>query len=131
MNIQNDSDSPLNITEPNVLYTFDEAAEYQRAKLTQPTNQNESISWHNKKGKRVVISNGSNTISSIKLIFFFFITIFLTSCHQSDPYAIGMHWNYSVICEDGFKYKVLRHDRGTILILNSDGTPLACKKKRY
>jgi len=48
-----------------------------------------------------------------------------------DPYEEGMHLNYSIRCENGFVYKVLDHRRGTIQILNSDGTPLKCGEKIY
>lgn len=48
---------------------------------------------------------------------------------QRDPYEIGMHWDYSIRCENGFIY---RYDRyGTILILNTDGTPLKCGEKTH
>lgn len=47
-----------------------------------------------------------------------------------DPYEMGMHADYSIICESGFVYKVLSHRRGTIQVLNSDGTPLKCGQKR-
>ena len=45
-----------------------------------------------------------------------------------DPYQEGSHWNYSIECENGFVYK--RH-KGTIQVLNSDGTPLKCGEKIY
>ena len=48
-----------------------------------------------------------------------------------DPYEVGMHWSYSVECENGFVYKVLEHRRGTIQIFNSDGSPLKCGNKIY
>jgi hypothetical protein len=58
------------------------------------------------------------------------LTIFLQYCDsKQDPYEIGSHWNYSIICNDGFKYK--RIDRGFVPCLNSDGTPLKCDQKRY
>lgn len=58
--------------------------------------------------------------------------MFITfSCNNSDPYKEGAHWDYSISCEGGFKYKHLSGSRGTILLLNSDGTPLRCDKKRY
>lgn len=47
-----------------------------------------------------------------------------------DPYEVGMHADYSIICEEGFVYKVLDRHRGTIPVLNSDGTPLKCGQKR-
>jgi hypothetical protein len=57
--------------------------------------------------------------------------VFLGSYFESnkDPYEEGMHWNYSIQCENGFVYKVLDQRRGTIQILNSDGTPLKCGEK--
>jgi phosphoserine phosphatase len=56
--MNNQNNTPLNITEPNVLYTFDEALQYNRTKQTQPTNTKESIQWVNKKGHKVFISSG-------------------------------------------------------------------------
>ena len=50
---------------------------------------------------------------------------------QKDSYEVGMHWSYSVSCENGFVFKILDHRRGTIQILNSDGTPLKCGEKIY
>lgn len=47
-----------------------------------------------------------------------------------DPYQPGMHWEYSIECENGFVYKSI-HRRGTIQIFNSDGTPLKCGEKIY
>jgi hypothetical protein len=46
-----------------------------------------------------------------------------------DPYEEGMYLNYSIKCENGFVYKQI--DRGTIQVLNSDGTPLKCGEKIY
>lgn len=48
---------------------------------------------------------------------------------KKDPYEIGMHWDYTITCENGFVYKQTR--LGTIQVLNSDGTPLKCGKKIY
>lgn len=50
---------------------------------------------------------------------------------QKDPYEIGMHWDYSITCENGFIFKILDQRRGTIQIFNSDGTPLKCGEKIY
>jgi hypothetical protein len=50
---------------------------------------------------------------------------------KRDPYEEGMHWNYSIECENGFVYKSLEHRKGTIQVLNSDGTPLRCGEKIY
>lgn len=53
-------------------------------------------------------------------------------CEQNkDPYEEGSHWNYSIECENGFVYKSLDQRRGTIQVLNSDGTPLKCGEKIY
>jgi len=53
-------------------------------------------------------------------------------CEQGkDPYEPGMHFSYSIECENGFVYKVLEHRKGTIQVLNSDGTPLKCGEKIY
>ena len=46
-----------------------------------------------------------------------------------DPDEEGMHMQYNIKCEGGFKYKSI--DRGYILMLNSDGKPLKCNQKRY
>lgn len=48
---------------------------------------------------------------------------------KQDPYEIGSHLHYSIICNDGFKYKHIRG--GFVPCLNSDGTPLRCNQKRY
>ena len=50
---------------------------------------------------------------------------------KKDPYEIGMHWDYSITCENGFIFKILDQRRGTIQIFNSDGTPLKCGEKIY
>jgi hypothetical protein len=47
-----------------------------------------------------------------------------------DPYEEGMHFDYTITCENGFVYKSMPH-RGTIQVFNSDGTPLKCKHKIY
>ena len=66
-------------------------------------------------------------------ILFTFILMFIgIKCEQSkDPYEKGAHWNYSIECENGFVYKSLDNRRGTIQVLNSDGTPLKCGEKIY
>lgn len=50
---------------------------------------------------------------------------------QKDPYEEGMHFDYSIECENGFVYKSMGRYRGTIQVLNSDGTPLKCGDKIY
>ena len=71
----------------------------------------------------------------MKSVLFFVLLIFglmflgMYCESQKEPYDVGMHWDYNIICENGFIYKQMRH--GTILILNSDGTPLVCGKKIY
>ena len=49
---------------------------------------------------------------------------------EKDPYEVGMHWDYSIECENGFVYKSMSR-KGTIQVLNSDGTPLKCGHKIY
>ena len=76
-------------------------------------------------------------MESLRNITFFvaFITIpifIAIKCEQGkDPYEPGMHFDYSIECENGFVYKSLGHSRGTIQVLNSDGTPLKCGEKIY
>jgi hypothetical protein len=48
---------------------------------------------------------------------------------QQDPYEIGSHMEYTIICNDGFKFK--RIHGSFVPCLNSDGTPLKCNQKRY
>ena len=62
-----------------------------------------------------------------------FILLFIGFYRESkiDPYEIGMHMDYNIHCESGFVYKTLSGRRGTIQILNSDGTPLKCGQKKY
>jgi hypothetical protein len=50
---------------------------------------------------------------------------------KKDPYEEGMHWDYSISCENGFIYKTLGNRKGTIQIFNSDRTPLRCGQKIY
>jgi len=68
------------------------------------------------------------------LLFLFLLAllfVFLGQWQEStkEPYEEGMHWDYSIECENGFVYKVLGNRRGTIQIFNSDGTPLKCGDK--
>jgi len=48
---------------------------------------------------------------------------------KKDPYEIGSHMDYTIICNDGFKFK--RIQGSFVPCLNSDGTPLKCNQKRY
>ncbi len=50
-----------------------------------------------------------------------------SGCNDNNPYKEGMHWDYSIICENGFKYKILNQRVGTILLLNKDGSPMKCE----
>lgn len=59
------------------------------------------------------------------------VTLMLYFESKKDPYEIGVHWSYSIECENGFVYKILDHRRGTIQVFNSDGTPLKCGCKSY
>ena len=67
------------------------------------------------------------------LVLFVIILVVLGQYCESktDPYEVGIHWDYSIKCENGYVYKVLSDRRGTIQVLNSDGTPLKCGKKIY
>ena len=69
----------------------------------------------------------------ILFILFAFFLVFVGAWCESkkDPYEVGMHWDYSITCENGFVYKSLDGRRGTIQVLNSDGTPLKCGNKIY
>tara|TARA_R110000868_G_scaffold195851_1_gene441590 strand:+ start:3657 stop:3872 length:216 start_codon:yes stop_codon:yes gene_type:complete len=69
--------------------------------------------------------------SMLLLILLLTVLTFLGIYSESkkEPYDVGIHWDYSIICENGFIYKQMRH--GTIQILNSDGTPLVCGEKIY
>lgn len=74
--------------------------------------------------------------ASINILLIIGIPVFLlylgVKCEQSkDPYEEGMHFNYYIECENGFVYKTLDQRRGTIQVLNSDGTPLKCGEKIY
>ena len=63
-----------------------------------------------------------------------FIGVFTLASYcesQKDPYEEGMHFDYSIECENGFVYKCMGRDKGTIQVLNSDGTPLKCGEKIY
>ena len=51
--------------------------------------------------------------------------------NNKDPYCEGMHFDYSIQYENGYIYKVLPQGRGTIQVLNSDGTPLKVGHKIY
>lgn len=67
------------------------------------------------------------------IMFFAFSLLFLAAYCESkkDPFEEGVHLDYYISCENGFVYKRLSHHRGTILILNSDGTPLKCGQKLH
>jgi len=63
-------------------------------------------------------------------LIFLGISILIQHCDSKrDPYEEGMHWNYSIKCENGFVYKSLGDRQGIIQVLNSDGTPLKCGQK--
>lgn len=48
---------------------------------------------------------------------------------KKDPYAEGLHMDYSIICENGFVYK--RKHGAVLQVFNSDATPLRCGHKIY
>lgn len=71
------------------------------------------------------------TLLLLILVMVLGVTLGLWIESRKDPYEMGMHWNYSIECENGFVYKVLDNRRGAIQVLNSDGTPLKCGNKIY
>jgi hypothetical protein len=71
----------------------------------------------------------NTTLLICSFIGFFFLVAYCES--KKDPYEEGSHWDYSIECENGFVYKSLNQRRGTIQVLNSDGTPLKCGDKIY
>ena len=71
------------------------------------------------------------TLISIVLLAVVLVVLGITCESYKDPYEVGMHWDYSITCENGFIYKSLSHSRGTLQIFNSDGTPLKCGEKIY
>jgi hypothetical protein len=71
------------------------------------------------------------TLVGLTLLALFLVTLGMYCESKKDPYEEGTHWNYSINCENGFVYKVLDQRRGTIQVLNSDGTPLRCGEKIY
>ena len=71
-------------------------------------------------------------MKTLVLIFCIAIIISLIGSYcesKKNPYEEGLHWNYSIKCENGFVYKSA--DRSYIQVLNSDGTPLKCGNKIY
>ena len=73
-------------------------------------------------------------MKNLLFIILFFVVVLGTCAYidsRQDPYQEGIHFDYTIVCEGGFKYKMMGNNRGTILLLNSDGTPLRCDKKRY
>lgn len=72
-------------------------------------------------------------MSIIALIFcgYVWVEINKPAEQNGNPYSEGSHYDYIIICENGFVYKVLDFKRGTIQVLNSDGTPLRCGHKIY
>lgn len=71
------------------------------------------------------------TLIGFVLLALFLVTLGMYCESKKDPYEEGTHWDYSINCENGFVYKVLDQRRGTIQVLNSDGTPLRCGEKIY
>jgi hypothetical protein len=71
--------------------------------------------------------------SMLLLFLLIIISCVISQCCESkqDSYKIGAHWNYSIVCENGFIYKSFGNRRGFIQIFNSDGTPLKCGHKIY
>lgn len=49
--------------------------------------------------------------------------------YLTNAVGIGEHPQVTIHCENGFVYKSMDRGRGTIQVLNSDGTPLKCGQK--
>ena len=71
------------------------------------------------------------TMIGFVLLVFLFMFLGMWMESKKDPYQVGVHWSYSIECENGYVYKVLDQKRGTMQIFNSDGTPLKCGQKIY
>ena len=57
------------------------------------------------------------------------LTLFVLSIiedNKKPPLEVGAHWDYTITCENGFKYKILNDRRGVIQLLGKDGKPLKC-----
>ena len=69
----------------------------------------------------------------MKKIFKFLLIFFSFSCENENPYSEGMHWNYSIDCENGYVFKIKSSGLSSyaIQVFNSDGTPLKCGEKIY
>jgi len=66
----------------------------------------------------------------LAFVLFIAVMFFIAqSCEPEDPYEQGMHWDYSIECENGFVYKI-KH-KAVMQIFNTDGTPLRCGHKIY
>jgi len=66
------------------------------------------------------------------LYLFLFIGISWFGCLKYDqkyPYEIGSHWDYSIICESGFKYKVLSERKGVVPLFYKNGQRMTCNEK--
>lgn len=75
---------------------------------------------------------GDNTVKVFLALLFIGIAIlFVADLHEQGkmkPYDIGVHLDYTITCENGFKYKILREGRGGVIqLLDSTGKPLRCK----
>lgn len=65
------------------------------------------------------------------LVFCLSIGALLWASEPSDPYQEGMHWDYSIRCEEGFLWKHRSSPQSTIPLLHSDGTHVRCGEKRH
>jgi hypothetical protein len=71
---------------------------------------------------------GMGTLLLITLLAIILVILGLWIESGKGPYDIGTHWDYSIECNNGFKYKILGNKRGVIQLLNSDGSPMRCDK---
>jgi hypothetical protein len=111
-------------------------AQIKAAKIKKRRINRESATWYKvlKSGKEALLE-ARKIINNKRMLLYLIISLALisvltSSCHDN-PNDLGTHWNYSVECHDGFKYKILGDKRGVIPILHSDGSPVKCMEEQY
>ncbi len=67
--------------------------------------------------------------SLLLLIIFTFLMFFIRFYFEEKQheYEFGSHWEYSIVCENNYVYKILSNRRGVIQILNKNGKPKTCE----
>ncbi len=84
----------------------------------------------NSQTRKATLKSWSVLNGKLRTFFTLIIAFFLFSCETANPLDEGVHWNYTIQCENGFKYKILSNRQGVIQLLNSDGTPMKCETKK-